>query len=311
MVTRRQVLIGGALTLVVGDRLGLCAQGLGRPRRTTGAHGCILHESYASPFMETSEGEQLFSTGTEAVIGSSGDCDFDFALAQTLARISDFFDVLPGFGFYDDYDAKNAYATRAVRAGRGHGTVLFGQRLLKELLALRESPDAAVAAVCAHEFGHILQYRKNLDRIVGANQPTVKRIELQADYFAGFFAGIRKLEKPEFPAAVFAVTQFNLGDTRIAHQQHHGTPDERGAAITQGFNASFRNRISMAEAIEAQRQGREHAMKQKRARSRAIAALMLACLALLVLPDRDVCVGRGRSLRPHLLDSEPSRAVAS
>lgn len=251
MVTRRQILLGGALHILVGERVGWSAQGVTRPRRPTGAHGCILHTAYASPFIETSRGEQLFSTGTESVIGSSGDRDFDFALAQTLARISDLFDVLPGFGFYDDYDAKNAYATRAVRAGRGHGTVLFGQRLLKELLGGQESPDAAVAAVCAHEFGHILQYRKNLDRIVGSGQPTVKRVELQADYFAGFFAGTRKLQTPEFPAAVFAVTQFNLGDTRINHEQHHGTPEERGAAIAQGFNAAFRDRIGMAEAIEA------------------------------------------------------------
>ena len=206
---------------------------------------------HASPFLETSYGEQLFATGTESVIGSSGDRDFDFALAQTLARVSDLFDVLPGFGFYDDYDGKNAYATRAVRAGRAQGTVLFGQRLLKDLLSEHESPDAAVAAVCAHEFGHILQFKRNLDRLVGADQPTVKRVELQADYFAGFFAGTRKLQKPDFPAAVFAVTQFNMGDTRIDHEGHHGTPEERGAAITAGFNAAFRNRMDLASAIDA------------------------------------------------------------
>ena len=250
-MTRRQILLGGALTLVVGQRTALSAQGPERPRRTTGGHGCILQTAYASPFMESSKGEQLFATGTEAVIGSSGDRDFDFALAQTLARISDLFDVLPGFGFYDDYDGKNAYATRAVRAARAHGTVLFGQRLLKELLGQPESPDAAVAAVCAHEFGHILQYRRNLDRLVGADQPTVKRVELQADYFAGFFAGTRKLEKPDFPAAVFAVTQFNMGDTKVEHEQHHGTHEERGAAIVEGFNAAFRARIGIAAAIEA------------------------------------------------------------
>jgi hypothetical protein len=250
-MTRRQILLGGALTLVVRERPAWSEQGLQRPRRNTGGQGCILQPAYALPFMESSKGEQLFSNGTETVIGSSGDRDFDYALAQTLARISDLFDVLPGFGFYDDYDAKNAYATKAVRAGRGHGTVLFGQRLLKELLAQPEFPDAAVAAVCAHEFGHILQYRKNLDRLVGADQPTVKRVELQADYFAGFFAGTRKLEKPDFPAAVFAVTQFNMGDTRVEHEQHHGTPEERGAAIVQGYNAAFRDRIGMAAAIDA------------------------------------------------------------
>ena len=251
MFTRRQILVCGAFSIVFHERIGCCAQLISRPRRSTGSHGCILKSEHASPFLETSYGEQLFATGTESVIGSSGDRDFDFALAQTLARVSDLFDVLPGFGFYDDYDGKNAYATRAVRAGRAQGTVLFGQRLLKDLLSEHESPDAAVAAVCAHEFGHILQFKRNLDRLVGADQPTVKRVELQADYFAGFFAGTRKLQKPDFPAAVFAVTQFNMGDTRIDHEGHHGTPEERGAAITAGFNAAFRNRMDLASAIDA------------------------------------------------------------
>src|SRR5690242_12088646 len=108
LLTRRQI-VGGALTLVFHERMGNCAQIVGRPRRSTGSHGCILKAEYASPFLETSRGERVFATGTESVIGSSGDRDFDFALAQTLSRISDLFDVLPGFGFYDDYDGKNAY----------------------------------------------------------------------------------------------------------------------------------------------------------------------------------------------------------
>ena len=190
MVTRRQILLGGALTLVLGERIGWCAQGQGRAVRTSGAHGCILQEAYASPFMETSKGEQFYSTGTETVIGSSGDRDFDFALAQTLARISDLFDVLPGFGFYDDYDRKNAFATRAVRAGRGDGTVLFGQRMLKDFACgARGARRGCSLCMRATNLGYILQFKSNLQSYrFGADQPTGKRVELQADYFAGFFA---------------------------------------------------------------------------------------------------------------------------
>jgi len=251
LMTRREVVCGGALALMFVPGAAICSQRAARGRRLTGGHGCTILERFAPPFLATSGGQQLFATGTEAVIGSSGDREFDFALAQTLSRISDLFGVLPGFGFYDDFEGSNAYATKAVRAKSADGTVLFGQRLLKELLALRESPDAAVAAVCAHEFGHILQYQRKLDRLVGADQPTVKRVELQADFFAGFFAGKRKLEKPDFPAAVFAVTQFNLGDTEVDQKGHHGTPEERGAAIAQGFQAAYRDRNTLAQAIES------------------------------------------------------------
>ena len=129
LVTRREILFGGALSIVFGPGSGVSAQVKDRRGRLTGGRGCMLLEAYAPQFMETSNGQQLFATGTEAVIGSSGDRDFDFALAQTLARIADLFDVLPGFGFYDDYESKNAYATKAVRAKNADGTVLFGQRL--------------------------------------------------------------------------------------------------------------------------------------------------------------------------------------
>ena len=45
---------------------------------------------------------------------------------------------------------------------RSDGTVLFGVRLLRKLMNdfANDNPDAAVAAVCAHEFGHIVQYQE-------------------------------------------------------------------------------------------------------------------------------------------------------
>jgi hypothetical protein len=200
--------------------------------------------------MNSATPERLYETGHEPMISNSGDRDFDIALAHTLAKICDELSVLPGFAYYDDYDGANAYATRTARLQNADGTVLFGQRLLKRLLGTRENPDVAVAAVCAHEFGHILQFKRGLDRRVGEGQATVKRIELQADFFAGFFAGIRKSEREDFPAAVFALTQFNAGDDMINDPQHHGTRDERGAAISRGFDSAYRDRLSLADAIE-------------------------------------------------------------
>lgn len=213
--------------------------------------GCMLPAADAGAFMNTATRERLYETGNEPMISNSGDRDFDLALAHTLAKISDEFSVLPGFAYYDDYDGANAYATPTARLHNADGTVLFGQRLLKRLLAGRESPDVAVAAVCAHEFGHILQYKRKLDRRVGEGQTTVKRVELQADFFAGFFAGVRKREREDFPAAVFAVTQFEAGDDMINDPQHHGTKEERGAAISRGFEAGYRQRLSLSDAIEA------------------------------------------------------------
>ena len=105
------------------------------------------------------------------------------------------------------------------------------------------------ACVVAHEFGHIVQYKNGLSKRLQAGQPTVKRVELHADFLAGYFAGARKLAKPDFPAAVYATTQYGFGDYRSDSVRHHGRPEERAAAIVRGFEVAFRDRGSPAEAL--------------------------------------------------------------
>jgi hypothetical protein len=193
----------------------------------------------------------MFASGNEPIIPRSGDALFDRALAQTLAKISHVFSVLPGFAYYDDWDGENAYASAEVKLGRSDGTVLFGTRMLKSHRSRPEAPEVAVAAVCAHEFGHIVQFKRRLQQRLLANQPTVKRIELHADFLAGYFAGVRKRERSDFPAAVFAVTHRSLGDTHFDNQQHHGTHEERGAAVVEGFRAAKEMNLDFDRAVEA------------------------------------------------------------
>jgi hypothetical protein len=247
MITRREILRLGLLT-VVFEPVG-AARSLAQPSRRRRGPGCVLSRLDARAFLNSAEQPHLYVSGKEPMISNSGDPDFDLALAHTLAMLSDAFSVLPGFAYYDDHDGENAFATAEVRLRNADGTVLFGQRLLKRLLAGRESPEVSVAAVCAHEFGHILQFQRNLDRTVGAGQTTAKRVELQADFFAGYFAGLRKRERPDFPAAVFALTQFGFGDHAVNEPEHHGTPAERGLAIEQGFQTAFSDQRSLIDAI--------------------------------------------------------------
>ena len=78
----------------------------------------------------------------------------------------------------------------------------------------------------------------------------MKRLELHADFLAGYFAGHRKRERQSFPAAVFAMTQYTYGDNMVNDQQHHGTQQERGAAVVAGFEASYRNNHGLGDAIQ-------------------------------------------------------------
>lgn len=211
----------------------------------------MLSDDETKLYMNDQTDSRLYITGDEPMIPKSGDKDFDLALAYTLAKISNALEVLPGFAYYEDHEgAENAFATQKVRLKNADGTVLFGQRLLKRLMRGEENPEVSVAAVCAHEFGHILQFKLKLKPILLKGQPTVKRLELQADFFAGYFAGVRKLERPTFPAAVFATTQYGHGDDRIDQPGHHGTPEERGAAVVKGFEVAFKQKRGLSEAIE-------------------------------------------------------------
>jgi hypothetical protein len=246
--TRRFGVVGGALFIISGLVPGNKA--FGQHSRHNPIYGCMLPRREVGIFFETATEARTYITGDEPMIPKSGDSQFDYALAQTLGKISQVLDVGPGFAYYDDHESANAYATDVPRSNGADGTVLFGQRLLKRLMASNDYPDLGVATVCAHEFGHILQYKHKLDKIVGGAQATVKRVELQADFFAGYFAGVRKKERPSFPAAVFAMTQYNAGDDMINYPSHHGTPDERADAIVRGFETAFTRGRSLSEAIE-------------------------------------------------------------
>jgi len=245
MLTRREVVLGGALTLVWSNCA--CAQA---GRRGRHSFGCMLDPEEAEPFLATASEPQAFDgPHLEKLFLKSSDRDFDYAFAQTLSRLTDLFGVLPGFCYFDDDDGENAYATPATKLKRADGTVLYGKRYLVTCMAALESPEAVVSAVCAHEFGHIVQYKNKLDVRLKQGQPNVKRQELNADFFAGYFAGTRKLQKRDYPAAVFATHRYARGDFST-DTDHHGTPEERAAAVVRGFETAYRERRNFADAIQ-------------------------------------------------------------
>lgn len=241
----RRHLLGGAVAF------GTCPC-LAQPARVVQSPGCVLVDSEAEALypVSTATASMQATRGNEAIIARSGDRDFDQALAQTLFKLSKALDVSPGFAFYDDRAGLNAYATRVVRLNGADGTVLFGQGLLQRLMRGKESPEVAVTSVCAHEFGHILQFKHNLASRVRNGDRTVKRTELQADFFSGYFAGLRKKERPSYPAAVGALAQYNVGDNSVNSPQHHGTPVERGAAFVRGYEVAYKESKPLGDAIQ-------------------------------------------------------------
>ncbi|HUR87251.1 MAG TPA: neutral zinc metallopeptidase [Solirubrobacteraceae bacterium] len=101
----------------------------------------------------------------------------------------------------------------------------------------RAAGDFAVAYVLAHEYAHNLQQELGtFDNAVGSS---ARPYELQADCLAGTWAhsvyeqgllGPDDLE--EATNAALAVGDFDVGN-----EQHHGTPQERRAALLTGYDS--------------------------------------------------------------------------
>jgi len=242
MHSRREVVLGGLLAVGFVPTCA-CAQ--------SETFGCVISDARIVSMLGSRPPAFAFNIDNDMVENGSGNKDFDRALAITLAKISERFNILPGFAFFGEgNEGPNAFASQSRRLGRSDGSVVFGKAMFNLLMRSADHPEVGVAAVCSHEFGHILQFRMGLqNRLVGPDR-RVKRLELHADYLAGYFAGLRKKERPDFPAAVFALTQYNFGDTLYTNVDHHGTPDERGQAVVAGFEAAYRDGKSLSVAIE-------------------------------------------------------------
>jgi hypothetical protein len=151
MITRRHLLGGGTVSIALYPICGGC-QSLHK--------GCSITVDQADALLDS---EQVWFSYNSVTTGS-GDRDFDRALAQTLQFLSDRFFVLPGFAFFDESGSPNAFAAHTRRMGRSDGDVLFGRKLFREIMSHRERPEIGIVSVCAHEFGHIAQYKYDILR---------------------------------------------------------------------------------------------------------------------------------------------------
>lgn len=184
-----------------------------------GARGCWVARGFGN------------SADSPRLLGSSGNPEIDNAHQREGLALVQTFRVSPRGFFFDDRGAPNAYATNKVVNSMGpDGTVVFGLTLINSELKRDGGYGLAVPAIMAHEFAHLLQFKRN------SKLPT-KQMELQADYLAGWYLGQRSRfiytdVRPAFQAF------FQMGDYEFNNPDHHGTPQQRLAAIQAGFQAS-------------------------------------------------------------------------
>lgn len=182
---------------------------------------------------------------------SSGDAETDRFLGTALKRLAASFGVTPGFAFYDDHTGINAVAIRETLIGNGPGTVLMGMRLFGQLMARVRDGGVTVIAVCAHEFGHIHQMQYGYERRLGALDATNRPFELHADFLSGYYLALRKAEHSDLDLRAVGGVLHGLGDTAFNSRQHHGTPEERVAALSAGFKFGMEGGRDISAAARA------------------------------------------------------------
>lgn len=213
--------------------------------------GCVLNATEAS-YIENF-----------LMMKSSGLSRVDQAVASEIPAIKDAFRIDAEFSYINDRYGRNAFAI--PRSTPPKAMVVLGIRMMH--LAIGSSapieagqipprfPSATagtVAAILAHEWAHVLQFHRTATTL----EPTVRPLELQADYLAGWYMARKNVSTIEDVKDL--ERDFNsFGDDRFTQRNHHGTPEERGEALRSGFALarSGANDIDIAFRKGAERYG--------------------------------------------------------
>ena len=153
----------------------------------------------------------------------------DAAFNKIMANIDRLFGVNPAFFIFNDQSSPNAFATPQIFDPHYRdGSVMFGYQLFSSQVQQTGPVNFTVAAIMAHEFAHILQFK------LGEDLPTQAK-ELEADYMAGWYIG-NSGDAWQGQISSQALRAFySLGDFAFNSPTHHGTPDERTRAVEAGI----------------------------------------------------------------------------
>jgi hypothetical protein len=202
-----------------------------------GSAGCVFFQTIGPSNLSKKPAESF--PGLRPPVGNATN-----AIAAVPLELSREFGMQVVIALYDDGDqgpdgnasAIDKYLWPLMAGPPPEGTLLLGERCFQTLLSNRFQ-FAAIASICAHEMGHLIQYKYvNAELFALRNQDrSVVRTELHADFVCGYYGACRKKVQPDWPVVIQVITQFKFGDQRVADPMHHGTPRQRGEAVQAGF----------------------------------------------------------------------------
>lgn len=233
--SRRGLIASAAASLALSRPLDLNAQG----RAEGHAQGCCIQpDAQALYHVRIGANRRATRLGQDDILRllsleSGVSARFERGLGEVLAMAARIFRQRPGFGFYDDGAAPNAYAIDTTAIERTAGTVAFGRTMLRSQLAL-DGAGVSVAAICAHEFAHILQFKTHWSYRLLRDYPGYCR-ELHADYLAGYFLRWFEEDRPAISLQGVGRAWEDMGPSEFTDALTHGTAAMRLASIQQGY----------------------------------------------------------------------------
>ncbi len=158
---------------------------------------------------------------------SSGDARIDLFCSYEADRLNTAFSVKPLLLFFDDSGSPNALATPEVsERSRPDGTVLIGITLAQNAFRSSRNEPLELAAVMAHEWAHIVQFKQKFASDWGVH------FELNADSAAGWYLASTRPRRMLLANATKIGQYFaSLGSTSFNNFESHGSPRQRTAEI--------------------------------------------------------------------------------
>jgi hypothetical protein len=196
---------------------------------------CLTTFSHSAALSECSLSSVTEGIQKGIIIKRSDDPVANHAMYLERKMLLQEFHLFPTFYFMTGRGSTNACAFPEDDPDRG--VVTFGEELLRKEVSDAGGPEYAssVPAIMAHEFAHLLQI-KNGSTLSGP------KYELQADYIAGWYIGRRAkwISMSSSPKSLQTIMRsfYAKGDYELNDPSHHGTPDERVAAISAGYRNS-------------------------------------------------------------------------
>lgn len=216
-ISRRSFLCGcGGTFLLAGLAGGRAATAASA---SLGTGGCI--------FAASAGASNLPGCGA---LSTTGSADLDAAFGGEFAQQRDFFS-LPDvtLQFLDDCDGPNAFAIVSPP------TIWYGVGLARDLYT-QYVTTLPLWQVLAHEFGHHMQ---NTYGHAYLGRSTAVLTELEADMFSGFYLGYAKNANAVNEIQTILPLAFSKGDYLFNNPTHHGTPDQRVAAVFHGVVVAY------------------------------------------------------------------------